>query len=351
MNSLIKKILFFTCIIFCLAANAQKFNKKKRYWSVGGSLNAMNYMGDLNPFNFFISTALPYTRWNFGATVLYRYGPRTSFRGAFAYGRIEGDDRKTQSPDYAKESYWRYIRGTNFRNELFELKVDAVFDLFENRGRYNKRVIWTPYAFIGLAYLYHNPVADYGQGYQPVKDNLKSLKDKSPLDKALFSHQLVVPFGIGVRWRLTGQWDIAAEFGWRKTFTPYLDGVSGPYGDPRTMTAQEKLYDNPSMVGYGSNGAVTDAINKQGVYVYDMQGTEPTRYFGGGENVNNAEIVAEVSQFQANPDRYYVTPRGFGWGESNDKKAEIGKADWYMVIGVHLTYIIPEYVKCPKFRD
>lgn len=317
---------------------AQKFNKNKRYWSFGGSLNAMNYVGDMDPGTFFISPALAFTRWNFGACAIYRYSPRVSFRGALAYGRIEGNDRKSQKPDISTQnaSGWRYIRGSNFVNDLFEVKVDAIFDLFENRGKYNKRVNWTPYGFIGIAYFFMNPQADYGSG-------IKSVKDVMSTAQPISSHQIAIPFGFGARFKVSKQLDLAVELGLRKTFTGNLDGINGAYLDPLTLSTEQKLFDNPSMIGYGKDAEVTKVINQQGILIYDNTGLR-IALPGGVNSTENQLTALNLSSLQGTP---YITPYGFGW--KDEKKAEY-QSDWYIVLGVHLTYIIPERVQCPKFR-
>jgi hypothetical protein len=44
--------------------------------------------------------------------------------------------------------------------------------------------------------------------------------------------QLCIPFGIGARFRVSDQFSIGAEIGFRKLFTDYLDDVSNTYVDP-----------------------------------------------------------------------------------------------------------------------
>lgn len=327
----LKFIVFFSLILSVHGSYAQKFTKNKRYWSIGGSLNAMNYAGDMDPGTFFINPALGFTRWNIGACVLYRYSSRISFRGAFAYGRIQGDDRKTQSPDISNEhaSGWRYIRGTNFTNDIFELKADVVYDLIQNRGKYNKRVDWTPYLFTGLAFFYMTPKATY-EGY-----GTKLIKDVLPPGQSFSSSQLAIPVGVGVRFKIAKLLDLAVELGLRKTFTGYLDGVKGSYSNPATMNAEQRTFDNPAMIGYGKDPDVTRVINQQGIEIQDGSGNT---YVVHADN-STQDLVGNAA---------YATPVGFG--HAGDKKAEY-QADWYIVFGVHLTYILPERVQCPKFRD
>jgi hypothetical protein len=326
----LKCIVFFSLIISVTNGYAQKFTKNKRYWSIGGSLNAMNYAGDMDPGTFFINPALGFTRWNIGACVLYRYTSRISFRGAFAYGRIQGDDHVSQKPDISNEhaSGWRYIRGTNFTNDIFELKADMVFDFIQNRGKYNKRVDWTPYGFVGLAYFFMTPKATYD-------GNTRLIKDVLPPGQSFSSHQLAIPVGVGVRFKIAKLLDLAVELGLRKTFTGYLDGVKGSYSNPATMSKEQQTFDNPSMVRYGKDADVTRVINQQGIEVHDIAG-------------NVVVVQANNSTQDLVGNAAYATPVGFG--HTGDKKAEY-QADWYIVFGFHLTYILPERVQCPKFRD
>jgi hypothetical protein len=62
------------------------------YWSVGGSVNAMNYFGELAPGPSITSFAIKRTRPNIGICVLRSFHPRISWRGQFFWGRIKGSD-------------------------------------------------------------------------------------------------------------------------------------------------------------------------------------------------------------------------------------------------------------------
>jgi hypothetical protein len=61
-------------------ADAQQFSKRKQYTSIGVSLNAMNYFGDLNPLTNFASVHLGDTRPNIGLSITHRFFPRVSGR-------------------------------------------------------------------------------------------------------------------------------------------------------------------------------------------------------------------------------------------------------------------------------
>ncbi|MBY0426319.1 MAG: outer membrane beta-barrel protein, partial [Cytophagales bacterium] len=229
----------FVCFLMIVLANgaiAQKSVSKKRYWSIGGSLNTMNYVGDLDPGQSFLSPNLALTRYNFGLCILYRYSSRVSFRGAFSYGRIEGNDKDSRD---AGADVYRKIRNSNFYNNIGELKLDVVVDLFESRGKIAKRPLFNPYLFAGVAGFYTNPqqkLGENGPSYSLLDNNVE---DRSNLANVGFQQskiQVAIPFGIGFRYKLAAQWDLAFEIGWRKTFTGLLDGMNGKYIDNYTRS-------------------------------------------------------------------------------------------------------------------
>src|SRR3954469_24801738 len=96
-----KRLILLTLLFFLfiqLNVNAQGFNKKNRYTSIGGSINAMNYVGDLDPGPSFLSPGIKFTRENLGVEVIQRMCPRVSLRLSSAWGRVKGSD--AENADY-----------------------------------------------------------------------------------------------------------------------------------------------------------------------------------------------------------------------------------------------------------
>lgn len=335
------KKLFFVIFLISICAgttNAQQSFKKYRYYSIGGCLNAMNYVGDLDPGPSFLSPSTRYTRYNFGVTALYRIQPRVSLRGTISYGRIKGDDSK--SADFDTENVNRLYRNLSFRNQIYEVKLDVVIDLFANARRYTKRPDYTPYMFIGLAYFYHNP-----QGQNPEGDwvNLKDLHTEGqglPGGPKNYSrHQLALPIGLGFRYKLSKQWDIAFDIGWRFTLTDYLDDVAGVYYDKEKLTAaygdEARIMSDKSYAGYVSNPEVATSIDNY----YGSVGLASTYTYAGHATGNDGWSGVGPSQGKN------------GYGGSGAQRGDIkGKRDVYVITGFHLTYIFPGKVVCPKFR-
>src|SRR5688572_7834829 len=68
------------------------FGPEKRYNTIGISLNALNYYGDLAPKPSRFSTDISFTRPAIGVSFTHRFGPRYQLTGAFTYGTLKGSD-------------------------------------------------------------------------------------------------------------------------------------------------------------------------------------------------------------------------------------------------------------------
>lgn len=271
-------------------ADAQQFSKRKQYTSIGVSLNAMNYFGDLNPATNFASFHAGDTRPNLGLSITHRFFPRVSGRFAIAYGRITAEDADNANRDDANARF-RYTRNASFRSDIYEASAVVVVDLIENRNNYLKRPDFVPYVFGGVAGFHHSPEAKDRNGNYV---DLQALKTEG-VDYSKF--QFSIPFGGGVRYRINRNLDASFEIGLRKTFTGYLDDVSGNYADASKLV------------------------------------TDQQRYFGGlGAN----SITNQTT--------------GLGASFTPGEKRGQGKNDWYTVTGFSLNYILNPKIKNPKFR-
>lgn len=303
-------------LAFSYDSNGQKFNPQNRYFSIGGCLNAMNYIGDLDPGPSFVSPGIKFTRYNFGVTALYRLKPRFSVRGTVSWGRIAGSDEKNSN--YADKNIYRKQRNLSFRNDIIEVKADVVIDLFENRGKYPKRVDYTPYMFVGIAYFHHNPKAQAPDG------SWVSLRDLSTEGQGLEGgpkkyslHQIALPIGVGFRYKLAKHLDLAFEIGWRFTTTDYLDDVGGDYYDKEKLRAAKG-----DLAVTMSDRSYEGYLNDQAIRAHATYGTDS-----------------------------HGNPAISGYGSAGDQRGDRkGRKDVYIITGFHLTYIIPAKVICPKFR-
>ncbi|MCS6823029.1 MAG: DUF6089 family protein [Cytophagaceae bacterium] len=344
-------LLFITLFAVADYCFAQGFSKKNKYWSVGGTLNAMNYVGELDPGPSFISPGIKFTKYNIGAVGMYRIAPRLSARAAFSYGRIKGSDERNSNFTYKGGDIYRKMRNLSFRSQIFEFKVDAVVDFIEHRGRYQKRPEFVPYAFVGLAYFHHNPQTVFNGRWvnlQPLSTEGQGVIDGAPKKYSL--HQIAFPIGLGIRYKLSKQLDLAFEIGWRFTTTDYLDDVGGRYVDKAKL--KELKGESASLLSDRS----WELINQNSVY-YDTTGT---LVFNAGEyqqfvkkngiylDANGNWSVNAYGQGFNGDTNHPLYPNVESGDQRGDKK---GRRDAYIITGVHLMYIIPTRVVCPKFRN
>jgi hypothetical protein len=329
-----RKLLFLSFIILIMSlpiANAQKMSrkvyKKHKYWSFGGAINAMNYVGEVDPGPSLISPAFKFTKYNFSVCALYKIKPRLTLRGAVSYGRIKGDD--FDNANYEEENIYRKMRNLNFRNQIYELKFDIIIDLFKYQGKYHKRPDYNPYFFTGLAYFYHNPEIQTPDGSwvyaKPLHTEGQGLAG-GPKNYSL--HQIALPIGLGIKYKLSRQFDLAFEVGWRFTLTDYLDDIGGKYYD------KQALYDN-----FGETSAL---MSDRSYEAYSQNQTHADQI---NEHWSNQQVI--YSPYPGHPEWKNIK----GFGNHGDQRGDLkGRKDVYIITGFHLTYIIPERVVCPKFR-
>lgn len=189
---------------------------------VGIFLGGSYYTGDLNPSGHFNR----FTRPAVGALYRMNFNPRISVKGIFSYGNIEGDDA------YAKEESQRN-RNLSFKSKLYEIAVEGEFNFLPYATGSKKLAITTPYIFAGVAVFHFDPLGDYQGRWYKLHDLGTEGQGTSFTDKKKYSlTQFSIPFGVGVKFNTAKRIGINLEWGLRKTFTDYLDDVSGTYVDP-----------------------------------------------------------------------------------------------------------------------
>ncbi len=294
------------------------FTKKKRYYSIGTSVNSMHYFGDIVPKNKIGSIDLNFTRPNLGFFVQRRYFPRITLRMGLNFGRLIGDDHTSADPDDLENGgFYRYKRNLHFRNDIIDLSFSAIIDLFPNRGlSYRRPETPIPYILVGIGGLYSNPKAMRPEGFNgPVWVNLRQVKTENQENPYSLFH-LNIPVGIGVRYRLNSSTDVAFEAGYRFTSTDYLDDVSGYYQDPGE-------FDND----------LARALHDRSA--------EPSSLLSGGDRSPN--LISYTSPVDG---KTYTSVNGYG--TPNNKRGSQDK-DAYLIVGFQISYLFPTN-KSPKFR-
>ena len=177
----------------------------------------MNYIGDLNN-----QSALTMPDAAFGAGLHTRLGNRWAVRYGANYGHVHSDD-------------YIELRNLSFRSKIIEGYAVAEFN-FWNYGVGATDKPWVFYLYGGIGGFYFDPMASYADiegnlcwaRLQPLHtegQGSTAYPDRKPYRRL----QLMLPFGIGIKARINKTFYVSVEYGFRKTWTDYLDDVSTTY--------------------------------------------------------------------------------------------------------------------------
>lgn len=209
--------IFAFLMLGTLATNAQSYE-------LGGFAGVTNYSGDLHP------THMESGEYNIAYGLFGRLNMNRHFSAKISLtaGQISGTDRNSEA------SNGRRKRNLEFHSNIYELAVTGEYNFIPYDLRKNHFAAF--YAFGGLAGFYFNPTADYdGERY-----NLRDLGTEGQYlegssIKPYSRFQIAIPMGLGTKFNLNDKSNIGLEFGFRKTFTDYLDDVSSVYPDMEAL--------------------------------------------------------------------------------------------------------------------
>lgn len=216
--------------IALMASTAQPLQAQYA-WDIGVHLGGANYLGEMGGKDqtrrdFIWDMKLNDTRWAIGAFARRKISRLLSVNGGMMYLRVQGSDANSTNPQ-------RVGRNLNFRNDMFELYVRPEFTIFQDndlggRGRY--RTDFRLFAYAGAAVYFHNP--------QGQIDNGGDFYNLQPIQTELVDYSNVgfaIPAGIGFHFTKKRRHRFGFDFGWRTTFSDYIDDVSTTYKDPDLM--------------------------------------------------------------------------------------------------------------------
>jgi len=258
-------------IVSCLFLVLTIGNSQAQYGEVGLMVGTTNYLGDfVPPRQFFLGTS-----FSIGALYQYNFTNRISVRANIFYGRLRGDDNNSTYDSGRRQ------RNLSFKTNLMEISVLGQVNMLPFHPTQAHRPI-TPFGFIGVGVFHFNPYTNYlGEDVylQPLGTEGQGMEGY-PEKYSLW--QISIPMGVGVKFCLHKRVNFSVEFGLRKTFTDYIDDVSGDYVNLDELRA-------------GNGNMAVDLSNR----TYD-------------DNGNQIELEG--------------SPRG------------LPAKDWYTFIGVSITY-------------
>lgn len=185
------------------------------------------YQGDLQAKTFTINQSKPAV----GLGLSYDLSDKFIIRTGFTYGRVQGDDKKNTGSKGVE------ARNLNFKSTLSEIHLGLEYNFFNLDGK-----SLTPYVFAGVAGFHFNPYTNDAAGnkfyLQPLSTEGQGLT-AFPERKEYKLTQFAIPFGGGLKFKLSDDLQVGLEVGLRKLFTDHLDDVSGTYVDQNILLSEK----------------------------------------------------------------------------------------------------------------
>lgn len=238
-----KKLLAVLLLLTSLRVEAQQSTE------IGAFGGVAYYIGDLNPYGH-------YNDPHFAAGILIRrnLNKRIALRFSGTYGTVSGNDANSKNQNLV-------TRNLNFRSRILEIGPIVELNFVNYQPGEMKRYDKTMYLFAGVTYFHMNPQATFNGEYYDLQTLGTEGQGSNLNSKSEYSlNQISIPLGIGIKFNAGKRLCFSLEYGIRKTFTDYLDDVSGNYVDP-TLLRNE----NGALASYFSNQNTTiDAGNIAG---------------------------------------------------------------------------------------
>ncbi|MBK8492334.1 MAG: outer membrane beta-barrel protein [Saprospirales bacterium] len=248
---------------------------KAQFLEVGANLGLSNYRGDLS--NNSVSLYLKETKGSFGIFASYHLNDLLAVRLGAQYAGISGSDANAPGEEIRS-------RNLSFRSILLEGSLVGEFYV-PGFQPYNLSKPVSPYIFAGIAGAYFNPKTEFAGetvSLQPLGTEGQGMPGfGAPYSRVAFS----IPFGLGVKFAVTDLFNVGLELGLRRSFSDYLDDVSGTYVSYEQLLA--------------GNGPLAAALgNRTGEY----QGKDPVSVATGTRRGD-----------QAKGDWYYIMGITLSW--------------------------------------
>lgn len=207
-------IFFLACLIFSLPES------KAQNWHVSGRFGFSNYQGDLQDKAFVMSQA----KLTGSLGVRYDLSEHLIARAFFTMGTLMAADGNNSSAELRK-------RNLSFHSQILDFELGAQYQIFSLNNKW-----WTPYVFAGVGLFNFNPATRTNAGDNVFLSPLSTEGQGFVSGRDPYSlWQFMIPFGLGAEYAITEDLKVGLEFGYRATFTDYIDDVSKGYIDQNLL--------------------------------------------------------------------------------------------------------------------
>jgi hypothetical protein len=163
-------------------------------------------------------------RYAFGTGIKYNLPKGISFELSAFYTRLSADDGETTSS--------RSLRKLKVRTDVIETAFKIEYTFPQNSGPLRGF-----YANIGGGLNFFKPMGEYNGTWHKLRTLGTEGQNIDPNQQAYKVYSPVIPFGFGKKFTLSNGMILGIDLSLRKSFTDYLDDVSGNYFD-NTLIAE-----------------------------------------------------------------------------------------------------------------
>ncbi len=231
-NNTLLAIVILVCLsFFSKEANAQSRLPINGFEAYSG-FGITYFSGDLGGTDELINFDPKSLNFAVGGGLRYYFTNHWAVRGNLFFGRLSSDDALSSNQ-------FRKGRNLNFRSNITDVSLQIEYSLFNYnirgiskklyRRRFNKR--HNIYLFTGISMFRFNPQGELnGEWYdlQPLSTEGQGLEGGA---KPYKLYSFSIPMGAGYKFLVNKNISIGLEVTFRKTFTDYIDDVSGNYYD------------------------------------------------------------------------------------------------------------------------
>ena len=235
-------------VLLSSSASAQYF-RSSNYWKthrneVVFSFGISNFLGELGGRNqigtdFIWDLEISQTKPALGIAWHYYLAQKVAMKMNLSYGLLAGNDNLTEEP-------FRMNRNMQFQTDLVEFaltfeyhffkeQMGHVYDLRGVKGQKSSRVGF--YIFAGVSGFYFDPRAKFNGQWVDLKPLKTEGQGMVGGPDEYSNMQIAIPMGGGLRKAMNKYWTLGLELQYTKTFTDYIDDVSGVYYDNEVIEA------------------------------------------------------------------------------------------------------------------
>lgn len=288
MKALKTILLLFLCNFFTKNSFSQYYYYNDKYYNTdflyefgigAGVMNCITDIGGANTDNAAYFNEIRQKNNSFSksiyAAVTYQSIIAARLEGTL--GMVESADSTITGKTHNLVS--KYVRNLSFRSPISEITLTTEFHPLQLLN-FELVPFVSPYVIAGVGWFHFNPQANLNGKWidlQPLHtegQGFSEYPDRKPYSLSQFN----IPLGFGVRFEMTGMFNLRVEFIHRRLFTDYLDDAS------------TKVYIDPSL--FAKYLPPTDAANARALYNRSLDGSIPI-YRGHSQN-NDAYMSLSV---------------------------------------------------------